>query len=499
MQLVAVGLAMASDSAHGFVIRSHAATKSAPSAGSSRLVRSRCRRGLTVVGGASGGFDEPAVSKFSKTLQEETEEGPSSSAAAAMDDLDGTTNVAAFAASAQKVKQDGNFLRRWLNSNFEKKSDETGTTLDLLNLSSETIAAMVDEATTSKSKIYVSGGAKVRPEKIEEPKRFSSTIGMTKLVELKTITPREDVRILLKCEFQNPGLSIKDRIAEHILNEAESTGALQPGGTVVTASSGNTAAAFAMLCSVRGYGCIAITNSKCSDEKVNALKAYGAEIIVTKSGVPPDHPEHYQMIEKRLVDENPTWFGVDQYDNPKNPEAYYRTIAPEIWDQTDGEITHFIAAASTGGTISGIGRYMKEMSGGDVQVICPDPVGSIFHDFWKSGGDAPKDSGESFQVEGVGKDSIPANFDISLIDAMPQVSDRDAFAMCRKLSQQEGVLGGGSTGVNVHAAVELAKTLDLPKGKTATIVCIAPDSGVKYLSKIYNNKWLLEKGLIDEE
>lgn len=323
---------------------------------------------------------------------------------------------------------------------------------------------------------------------------FPSTIGNTKMVELKTITPRKDVKILLKCEFQNPGLSIKDRIAEHILNEAERTGKLKPGGTVVTASSGNTAAAFSMLCSVRGYKCVIITNTKCSEEKVNALKAYGAEIIVTRSDAPADHPDHYQNIETRLVAENPTWFGVDQYNNPKNPEAYYRTIAPEIWEQTNGQITHFVAAASTGGTVSGIGKYLKEKSNGRVKVICPDPVGSIFYDWWKSGGTVLKEKG-SFQVEGVGKDSIPDNFDIGIIDDMPQVSDRDAFSMCHKLSKQEAVLAGGSTGVNVHAAVEIAKTLEVPEGDVAVIVCIAPDSGIKYLSKIYNEEWLASKGL----
>jgi cystathionine beta-synthase len=495
---MALGLAaLSAESATAFAIRGALAVSSSgasakSSAGGGVRAAFRCRRGAAA-GPSENSKESPKAGKF---LVEEEEEGPTSSAAAAMDDLDGTTNAAAFAASSAKRAGSPNFLRSWLNANFEKKSDETGTTLDLLNLSSESIAALVDDSASRK--ISTASIAAPKVQEPEAPRAFASTVGNTKLVELKTITPRDDVRILLKCEFQNPGLSIKDRIAEHILNEAERTGALQPGGTVVTASSGNTAAAFAMLCSVRGYGCVAITNTKCSDEKVNALKAYGAEIVVTRCGVPPDHPEHYQMIESRLVAENPTWFGVDQYNNPKNPEAYYRTIAPEIWEQTNGEITHFVAAASTGGTISGIGRFMKDRSNGKVQVICPDPIGSIFHEFWKSGGQTVKEC-ESFQVEGVGKDSIPDNFDISLIDAMPQVSDRDAFAMCRKLSQREGVLGGGSTGVNVHAAVELAKTLDVPKGEKATIVCVAPDSGVKYLSKIYNNEWLLEKGLIDEE
>lgn len=441
--------------------------------------------------------EDEIVADFSGAVGQKSRVSPTakSSAAAEMDDLDGTTNAAAFAAAKKGNK---NFLRSWLSANFEKESDATGTTLDTLNLSSESIAGLVDGALNRKSKLDISNS----PEKTVKykPRSFANTIGNTALVELTTITPRPaQVKILLKCEFQNPGLSIKDRIAQHILDEAERSGDLKAGATVVAASSGNTAAAFAMLCSVRGYPMVAITNTKCSDEKVNALKAYGAQIVVTKSGVPPDHPEHYQQIEDRLVRENPSWFGVNQYDNPMNPEAYYKTIAPEIWEQTSGEVTHFIAAASTGGTVSGIGRYLKDQSNGRVQVLCPDPVGSIFHEHWKSGGEPPKDCGESFQVEGVGKDSIPANLDIGIIDDMPQVTDKDAFKMCRMLSEQEGLMCGGSTGVNVHAAVELAKTLDLKGDEKATIVCIAPDSGVKYLSKVYNREWLLEKGFVEAD
>jgi len=241
--------------------------------------------------------------------------------------------------------------------------------------------------------------------------------------------------------------------------------------------------------------CVAITNEKCSDEKVNAFRAYGAEVIVTKSGLPPDHPDHYQNIETRLVAENPGWFGVDQYNNPLNPEAYYFTIAPEIWEQSNRKATHFIAAASTGGTVSGIGKYLKEVNP-DLQVICPDPYGSIFYEYWASQGRVVPPCG-SFEVEGVGKDSIPDNLDCGLIDAMPRVRDKDAFAMCRRLSTAEGLLCGGSTGVNVHAAVELAKTL--PDDEEFTIVCVAPDSGVKYLSKIYNDVWLTEKGLMPDQ
>ena len=316
---------------------------------------------------------------------------------------------------------------------------------------------------------------------------YTRSIGNTPMVELKSLSPNPLVKIYLKCEFMNPGYSIKDRIAEHILNKAEASGKLKPGGTVVAASSGNTAAAFAMLCAARNYKAVVITNTKCSKEKIDAMRAYGAETIVTRSGVPPDHPEHYQNVEDRLVEENPGWLGVNQYDNPLNPEAYYNTLAPEIWDQTAGQVTHFFAAASTGGTVSGIGKYLKERNP-DIQVVCPDPVGSIFYEFYTKG---TTDNGKSFQVEGVGKDSLPANMNFQVIDKMLPVHDVDAFKMCRRLSENEGLVCGGSTGLNVHAAVEYARTLTEP----ATIVCIAPDSGIKYLSKIFNDEWLSENGM----
>uniref|UniRef100_A0A7S2CK18 cystathionine beta-synthase n=1 Tax=Octactis speculum TaxID=3111310 RepID=A0A7S2CK18_9STRA len=321
--------------------------------------------------------------------------------------------------------------------------------------------------------------------------RFVSNIGATPLVELTSLATlnnlRPDVKIFLKCEFMNPGNSIKDRIAEHILNEAERTGKIQPGGTVVAASSGNTAAAFAMLCAARGYKAVVITNTKCSDEKVAALTAYGAKAIVTRAGVPPDHPEHYQNVEDRLVAENPGWFGVNQYDNPLNPEAYYHTLAPEIWAQSEGKVTHFFAAASTGGTITGIGTYLKEKTNGAVRVISPDPVGSIFSNFWETGEVGPC---KSFEVEGVGKDSIPKAMNFDIIDEMPSYTDKESFQMCRLLAAKEGLVCGGSTGLNVHAALEVAKTLDGP----ATLVCVAPDSGIKYLSKIYNDTWMASNG-----
>eukprot|EP01135_Chromosphaera_perkinsii_P001796 Nk52_evm65s210 gene=Nk52_evmTU65s210 len=312
--------------------------------------------------------------------------------------------------------------------------------------------------------------------------RFVGEIGNTPLVDLSTLSANPNVKIYGKCEFMNPGLSIKDRIAKHILDVAEKKGDLKPGGTVVAASSGNTAAAISMLCAMRGYKAIVITNEKCSKEKVDTLYAYGAEVIVVPSGVPADHPEHYQNVEKRLCEENPSFYGVNQYDNPLNPEAYYLSLGPEIWEQTNGEVTHLVAAGSTGGTISGTSRFLKEKKE-SLKSICPDPYGSIFYDYWKDGKIVkPK----SFLVEGVGKDSIPKAMDFSLIDDMPRISDKEAFDMCHRMAESEGMVVGGSGGLNVACAVKMSAELKEP----SVIVAILPDSGVKYLTKIYNQNWL---------
>ena len=242
-----------------------------------------------------------------------------------------------------------------------------------------------------------------------------------------------------------------------------------------------------MFSAMRGYRCILITNKKTSTEKVQQLHAYGADVIVTASGVPIDSPEHYQNVEKRLCEENPTWLGLNQYDNPLNPEAYYNTLGPEIWQQTNGQVTHFVAAGSTGGTVSGTARYLKEMNP-NVQVIMPDPHGSIFYEKWAHNADVPPGK---FEVEGVGKDSIPLALNLTCVDTMPRFSDAQAFGMCRTIAKKIGMMVGGSAGGNVHCAIELAKTLKGP----ATVVAILCDSGTKYLSKIFNDEWLSSKGI----
>eukprot|EP00471_Norrisiella_sphaerica_P013237 CAMPEP_0184503222 /NCGR_PEP_ID=MMETSP0113_2-20130426/51762_1 /TAXON_ID=91329 /ORGANISM="Norrisiella sphaerica, Strain BC52" /LENGTH=346 /DNA_ID=CAMNT_0026892675 /DNA_START=401 /DNA_END=1441 /DNA_ORIENTATION=+ len=326
--------------------------------------------------------------------------------------------------------------------------------------------------------------------------RFRSLVGGTPLVDVTNLANPKVVgtRILAKCEFMNPGYSIKDRIVCHIMEQAEKKGLLKPGMTIVAASSGNTGASTAMVASMKGYKSIIITSPKCSQEKQDAIRAYGAELIVTASGLKPEDPEHYMNMETTLCERNPkAYFGINQYDNQLNPAAHYRTLGPEIWAQTDGTVTHFVAAGSTGGTLSGTAKYLKEKSGGNVKVVMADPIGSVFYDYFKTG--VLRKPG-SFEVEGVGKENIPGAMDFELIDDAIRVADCDAFKMCHLMAREEGILAGGSSGLNVFAATKLAEMLDEP----ATIVTVLPDSGIKYLSKVYNKDWL--KGLdieLDED
>ena len=314
---------------------------------------------------------------------------------------------------------------------------------------------------------------------------------VTPLINLSSITKNKNVNILGKCEFTNPSGSIKDRIAMNMLSKAEESGKLKPGMVIVAASSGNTAPAVAMWASIRGYKAILITNTKCSKEKMDSITAYGGELMITKSGVSIDDPDHYQNIEHDLVAKNPEkYFGVNQYDNLDNQETYYKYYGPEIWGQVEGDIDYFVAAASTGGTVSGTGRFLKEKNP-NIKVVLPDPEGSIFTPYQKTG-EIVKPG--SFLVEGVGKDSIPLCFDKSVIDYSIVVKDEDSFSMCHYLAQKEGLLVGGSSGTNVYACKVIADGLP-DDGKKYTIVTPLVDSGVKYLSKVYNTEFLSKNGI----
>lgn len=315
-------------------------------------------------------------------------------------------------------------------------------------------------------------------------------IGHTPLVKLQKINPYPLATILLKLEFLNPGGSIKDRIVRYIIDDAEQQGLLKPGGTIIENTSGNTGAAVAMIAAIRGYRAILTMPDKVSKEKQNALRAYGAEIIVTPTSAPPDSPEHYVNTAKRLAQQIPNSFRINQYDNPKNPEAHYYSTGPEIWEQTQGKIDYLIASSSTGGTISGAGKFLKEKNP-ELKTVMPDPIGSIYYPYFKTG-NIPSHGNCSYLLEGIGEDHMALAMDFSLVDEVIPVKDKDAFHISREMASKEGLLVGGSSGANVWGALEIAKRLKDP----AVIVAIIPDGGVKYLSKFFDDQWMQSHQLL---
>ncbi len=314
-----------------------------------------------------------------------------------------------------------------------------------------------------------------------------ATVGNTPLVKLNKINPYGHIDIYVKLEFMNPSGSVKDRIVKHIIEDAEKSGELIPGkSTIVENTSGNTGAAAAMMGAIKGYKVILTMPDKVSIEKQDALKAFGAEVIVCPTAALPDDPEHYVNKAKAIAADIPDSFMINQYNNLKNPEAHYLSTGPEIWEQTQGKVTHFVASGSTGGTISGNARYLKEQNP-DIKAILPDPVGSVFYAYFNTGKFTNDDIG-TYQVEGVGEDHLVGAIDFDLIDDIYQFVDDDAFTTARLLASQEGIIGGGTGGANVWGALKLASTLTEP----ATIVTIIPDNGAKYLSKFYNDEWMLQ-------
>jgi len=321
-------------------------------------------------------------------------------------------------------------------------------------------------------------------------KHILETLGNTPLVRLNKVTAGLKPLVLAKLEQFSPGGSVKDRIGIAMIEDAERKGLLKPGGTIVEPTSGNTGIGLALVAALRGYKMIFTVPDKQSREKINMLKAYGARVVVTPTAVPPDHPDSYYKVAERLHKETRNSFLPYQYYNPNNPEAHYRTTGPEIWRDTEGKVTHFVAGMGTGGTISGVGRYLKEKNP-EVKVIGADPFGSILADLYyrKHGRAYP------YKVEGIGEDFLPDTTHFQYIDEVVKATDKESFLMARRLAREEGILAGGSSGSAVSVAVKAAKGL----GKDAVMVVLLPESGDRYLNKIYNDEWMREMGYLEEE
>ena len=346
---------------------------------------------------------------------------------------------------------------------------------------------MADRASGPKRRVR--GAANGRRRHREPCDSVLDLVGWTPLVHLGRVTGGIRTPVYGKAEFMNPGGSVKDRIGLAIIDAAESRGLLRPGGTVVEGTSGNTGLALAMAATIRGYRCIFTMPDKMSREKVKLLRAFGAEVVITPTAVAPDHPDHYINRARAIADELPGAFLANQFDNRDNPDAHYRTTGPEIWEQTGGAITHFVAGAGTGGTISGTGRYLKERNP-EVRVIGVDPAGSVISGFHATG--EVRES-RPYMVEGLGNDRIPGTLDLEYVDDYVTVNDGDAFRMARRLVAEEGLFVGGSTGLIVHAALAEARRIDDPDACVVAILC---DWGERYLTRLYDDEWMRNNGFL---
>lgn len=320
------------------------------------------------------------------------------------------------------------------------------------------------------------------------------TIGNTPLIRINKMTEGMDLSFLVKVEYFNPGQSVKDRIGIKMIEDAEKEGLIKPGGTIIEGTSGNTGMGLALAAVVKGYSCIFTTTDKQSKEKIDLLRALGAEVKVCPTNVEPDDPRSYYSVARRLSKEIPNSYYPNQYDNLSNTKAHYEMTGPEIWEQTEGKITHYAAGMGTGGTISGVAKYLKEKNS-SIQVIGIDSVGSVYKKYFETG-EFDKNEIKPYLTEGIGEDLIPANIDMDLIDDVVQVNDKNALLMTRTLAKKEGLFVGGSCGAAVYGALEYAREKKLSKDDM--MVIILPDSGTRYVGKIFNDEWMREHHFLDE-
>ncbi len=322
-------------------------------------------------------------------------------------------------------------------------------------------------------------------------KNILEAIGQTPLVRLNRLTKDLQCEVYVKLDYMNPGGSVKDRIGITMIDEAERKGLLKPGGTIIEGTSGNTGMGLALVCVVRGYKMVFTITDKQSKEKIDLLKALGAEVIVCPTAVEPEDPRSYYSVAKKLAREIPNSYYPNQYENPMNPEAHYRSTGPEIWEDSEGKITHFVCGMGTGGTISGAGRYLKEKNP-QIKVIGVDPIGSLYYDYVKMG---KVGKAKTYVVEGIGEDFFPSTMDFKVLDDVVQVTDQECFAWARRLAKQEGIFTGGSGGGCVWGALRVAQ-----QGKAADmVVAFLPDTGMRYLSKVYSDEWMRERGYVESE
>jgi cystathionine beta-synthase len=318
------------------------------------------------------------------------------------------------------------------------------------------------------------------------------TIGKTPLVRLNRVARSAGCPIYAKIEFMNPGGSVKDRIGTTMIAEAEASGSLKSGGTVVESTSGNTGVGLAIACTIKGYKAVFVMPDKMSQEKIQLLRAFGAKVVITPTAVAPDDPRSYYSVANRIVAETPNAILANQYHNPENPLSHYRTTGPEIWGQTQGRVTDVVVGMGTGGTISGVGKYLKERNP-EIQMVGVDPTGSILLETWQAG-QVPHDvEATTYKVEGIGEDFLPSALDLSVIDQVLRVTDKESFLWTRRMVKEEGIFCGGSSGSAVAAAVRYAQDLSPER----LVVVVLPDSGSRYLSKVFDDKWMRENGFLE--